>query len=770
MLRNLKSLAGILLLLLSACSPDNAGILSLYDQVPAEETAGPWKVVALSMGGTHLPRDESAHKRQRLGSLDLRYRIQPRKGSTIIIRLAYGRRFAEGSSVEARLANSNRTVTKVSAELNSDWVELRLRCSDGSVRFLDIVHSGFGERRIPLKSLIAVEMEPSSDQREFRRVGSLLAWAIDKRQDDAKQVLTHRKPHLTRDEHMRDAVTLVGGDTLRLAFPQDSQSTHLRFWVSGLQLLPESKSNLKVEILRDDQWIELASWPGMEFDTLHWRQIDERIGNGQNDGELRFVFEGAGREVLAIATPILLPTSGNISPKKNLIVVDLDTMRADRLGCYGYSERPTSARLDSALQKRGFHVFRRTHSPGSWTLPATAKFLTSRYLNVELGGEQPSECSTLAEVLRTNGYYCAAFTGGGVLRLEGFERGFHRYSWCEMKSGRLGLGKVLGKVEDIFPRTLQWLRDTDLRPFFLFVHTYETHAPYTRDTFCKGLPHGRLGDLTRGEQLLEGGAFDARAAVKLTPEESLYVQAAYDGGVKKACDATVDLFHLMDELDLWKNSVVVVLSDHGEEFWEHSRIFADHQEASLYGEVLRVPFLIYDPDLRKEGIRFWDDDVTTVDLLPTVADLLQVPLADSCDGVSLKALVRGQTLERRIPVMALTYPTTCPKTDWPSRPCIIANAAKYIPLLKEYNGECANALAYSAEEQLYLLDYDLGETDNRASRMPGLKQQLSKRLREGLAAATQSPGGDESGMSTGDLPNDLRKQLEALGYIDHHGK
>jgi arylsulfatase A-like enzyme len=217
---------------------------------------------------------------------------------------------------------------------------------------------------------------------------------------------------------------------------------------------------------------------------------------------------------------------------------------------------------------------------------------------------------------------------------------------------------------------------------------------------------------------------------------------------------------------MWENSIVVVLSDHGEEFWEHSSAFAAHHEASLYGEVLRVPFLIRDPDLRNEGMTFWDDDVTSVDLLPTVADLLRVPLTDSCDGVSLRTLMRGGTLERRVPLLSLTYPTTCPEEHWPSRPCIVAAGAKHIPLLEDYNGECADALAYPMEEQLYLLDSDPGETDNRAVQMPELKQLLSKHLREGLAAAAQSPPCDESGSLNTELPADLQKQLEALGYLD----
>jgi arylsulfatase A-like enzyme len=331
-----------------------------------------------------------------------------------------------------------------------------------------------------------------------------------------------------------------------------------------------------------------------------------------------------------------------------------------------------------------------------------------------------------------------------------------------LRDRRIGIGKV----EDIYPKAMHWLCEIDVRPFFLFIHTYESHEPYTRDVFCKGLPHGRLGDITEGEPLIEGGPFDAPTTPQFTPEESLYIQAAYDGGVKRACDATVDLFSLVSELEMWENSVVVILSDHGEEFWEHSSAFATHHEASLYGEVLRVPFLIYDPDMRKKGMTFWDEDVTTVDLLPTVTNLLQVTLDDSCDGVSLTPLMRGRALQRRLPLMALTYPTVCAMEDWPSRPCIIEGGMKYIPALKDNNERCAEAFAYSVNEQLYLLDHDPGEVDNLADRMLILRQHLSSRLNEGLATAAQSPHGGGSDIPVGNLPSDLQRQLEALGYLD----
>ena len=254
-----------------------------------------------------------------------------------------------------------------------------------------------------------------------------------------------------------------------------------------------------------------------------------------------------------------------------MILIDLDTMRADRLGCYGYDSRPTCGRLDSLVKERGFHLFKNAFSSASWTTPATAKFLASRNIDFDTQEQGiPRGYRLFAEMLRTHGYYCAAFTGGGYLRTPGFEQGFHEYRWS----------RESGKAEDTFVPAASWLESAPIQPFFLFLHTYESHMPYTRDVLCKGLPSGRLGDLTQGEPLIPRAS---TVCSELTPAESLYMQAAYDGGVRVSCDATADFLLLLDEYDLWKDTVVVILSDHGEEFWDHFPIIRRAWPFAVFG-------------------------------------------------------------------------------------------------------------------------------------------------------------------------------------------
>jgi hypothetical protein len=219
----------------------------------------------------------SRANRQKTVSSFLRYAVRPRKGSTIIVRLTYSRRFNEGSTVEACLSDASTTVIKTSADLSGDWVGLRLRCPNDRVRFLDILHPGIGRREVPLRSMIAVEVKPRSGERAIQRVKSLMAWAADLGIHDARQVLSHRKTSLVRDGHLRNAVALTGSDTLRLTLPQKSNAVHLRFWVSAPSVLSENNSILKVQVLRHNRWLELTSRRCNKLGSLHWHQMSERL-------------------------------------------------------------------------------------------------------------------------------------------------------------------------------------------------------------------------------------------------------------------------------------------------------------------------------------------------------------------------------------------------------------------------------------------------------------------------------------------------------------
>lgn len=417
------------------------------------------------------------------------------------------------------------------------------------------------------------------------------------------------------------------------------------------------------------------------------------------------------------------------------------------MGTYGYGARPTTVCLDAMLGKRGYSLFEHAYSPAPSTLPATAKFLAGRYHDIHRNGGVPRGYTLIQECLRDAGYYCAAFTGGGQLRSLGFEQGFHEFHWSE----------GVGKIEDSFSPAVEWLEANAGELFFLFLHTYETHMPYTRGEFCVGLPRGRLGDIIAGELLLpdEKGI---RTNTPLTEPEKRYVSAAYDGGVKKATEGVADLLHELDRLELTDSTVVVILSDHGEEFWDHNRLFAEHGQ-TLHGELLNVPLIIFDPDRPAAGLHRIAGEVSTVDLLPTVLDLLGLPPITEVDGVSLMPLMeagdRGAELHREIPILASRLDKSY---------CVIQDGVKYIRRLGDRPWLAGRQDLPAGPGELFRLIDDPREHNDLAAIQPDLRQRMEDLLHRAVGQALP-PLDVESSDNNGPLSPDLERQLRAMGYV-----
>ncbi|HZE88688.1 MAG TPA: sulfatase, partial [Verrucomicrobiae bacterium] len=301
-----------------------------------------------------------------------------------------------------------------------------------------------------------------------------------------------------------------------------------------------------------------------------------------------------------------------LAGRPNVILVSLDTVRADHVGCYGYA-RPTTPILDALAREST--LFELAVAPAPWTLPSHASMFTSLYPH-EHGAAGPSstlaaERVTIAETLREAGYSTAAFTGGGYL------------------SSKFGLSQGFDVFENLYDsptsaivsRALAWFdgRPAD-QPYFLFVHTYEPHTPYTSATFASLPDAGRVGPSFAEEDLreLRSGQF------RPTPAEQRYIEDLYDGDIH-AADAALgplwDRLRAAGELD---RSLVIVTSDHGEELFERSaRTSAGHGH-SLYEELLRVPLVIRYAKGFPAGMRV-ATPVSLIDLVPTLAAVTGVP-------------------------------------------------------------------------------------------------------------------------------------------------
>jgi arylsulfatase A-like enzyme len=330
----------------------------------------------------------------------------------------------------------------------------------------------------------------------------------------------------------------------------------------------------------------------------------------------------------------------------NILLLSIDTLRADRLGCYGY-ERGTTPNLDR-LAAQGV-LFERAYSSAPWTLPSYASLFTAllpadhragvvteredRFGTDEVAPKRTTEllrpdARTLAEAAReagwwTAGFYCNPYIGAGA----GVDRGFDR--WERYQHG----------AKSGVDRAQAWIAAHGSRPWMVFLHLIDPHMPYAPpapwDRRFAGVSVDELPDWPPTLTGLRAGS-DA-ATRKLCSD-------LYDGEVAYA-DAELgrllDVLRASGELD---NTIVVLHSDHGEEFWEHGG--CDHGHA-MHEELLRVPFVLSWPgrvEPRRVGTR-----VRTLDLYPTLAELLSLPAPHPlAAGASLVPLLAADGEDREV--------------------------------------------------------------------------------------------------------------------------
>ncbi len=314
-----------------------------------------------------------------------------------------------------------------------------------------------------------------------------------------------------------------------------------------------------------------------------------------------------------------------------VILVSIDTLRPDRLGCYG-NRRPTSPNIDSFAGQSVLFTEAIAQAPS--TLPSHATMLTS--LLPEHHGAffsrrtpLPASIPTLATELRAVGYRTAAFTGGGQIAPEfGLDRGFDTY----------GVNVGGSDFESAVRVGLGWLEEDPGQPAFLFLHTYEVHHPFTPepallDIFDDGYDGPLPAEISK--ELLHRINTDETV---ITDRDFAHIVAAYDAEIRSVDGAFGQLIAGLAELGLFEDSLLIFTSDHGEEFGEHG-VVGWHSH-TLFDELLRVPLLIRFPGGRDDGISI-DRQVRLLDLAPTVLAAVGVEAPSAFEGVDLARVIGG---------------------------------------------------------------------------------------------------------------------------------
>lgn len=347
------------------------------------------------------------------------------------------------------------------------------------------------------------------------------------------------------------------------------------------------------------------------------------------------------RAILVLAAQLAL-LGGCRAPERAaaraVILVDIDTLRADHLGIYGYS-RATSPCLDAF--GRGGVRFSWAFSQAPYTLPSQTSILTSLYPSSHLvlhdADRLAPERVTLAERFAGAGFTTGAFVDGGYLKPHfGLDQGFATY-----------FDTNGGGVREAEPRIREWLGQHREERFFLFLHTYDVHSPYSppspfRERFASLVAPPTPGFEPTSEAL-EAIRLSQYSATpnRLSENDLNYAQALYDAEIAYVDAWFGRLLASLAELGLADSTVVAVVSDHGEEFAEHGSVL--HEK--LYSTVTHVPMLLAGAGLPRG--REVSEVVEAIDLAPTLLDLAGIAVEKESNRRAPGAM-EGESLRGRI--------------------------------------------------------------------------------------------------------------------------
>jgi len=398
--------------------------------------------------------------------------------------------------------------------------------------------------------------------------------------------------------------------------------------------------------------------------------------------------------------------------RPNLLLVTLDTVRADHLGLHGYA-RDTSPALDAFAETAV--VFDAAQATSSWTLPSLASTLTGVYPATHGADANDTMLApgveTLAEALARAGYDTAGIvTHVFAGERYGMHRGFGRFDddlTNEQRAHELVTSPWLGVKAAVWLE--QRRREETGRPWFLWLHFFDPHLEYR--------VHEGVSERFGTERPLD----------------------RYDGEIAFTDDHVGKLLAHLEKLDFPRDTVVAVTADHGEAFGEHG---AKLHRQNLYGEVLRIPLLVRAPGFAPRRVA---EPVSLVDLAPTLADLAGVDPPAQAVGRSLVPAMRGEPLPER-PLLA----------ELRHRPDVVERA------VVEGRWKLVRS-PRTKRDQLFDRAADPLDTRDLAEQHPERVRALAERLDALAAEAGELAAGlEEAGRI--ELSEDERRRLEALGY------
>ena len=439
----------------------------------------------------------------------------------------------------------------------------------------------------------------------------------------------------------------------------------------------------------------------------------------------------------------------------NVILVSIDTLRADHLGCYGY-QKNTSPNID--MLAADSILFERCYSHSPLTLPSHMSMLTSLYPvshklydnTSEAGLELDPTIITLADLLRENNFVTSAITGGAwVSAIFGFPKGFDLF----LENTR----NVDDNPEHLFSQTKNWIQRYQSQNFFLFLHTYEVHGPFfppspyntqftAEDALWKGVDPYKIIAQEEGQK------------TELSDKERANLIALYDGEIRYTDEALIKpLVLLLNELNLYDKTMIIVTSDHGEEFYEHQGWL--HFD-TLYEEVLHVPLIIKLPGSNYRGNRV-SNISRVIDIGPTILDVLGINFSGvPFEGASLMELIKKREKESRLSIGYKFYPQYDNNHQYVFKLQRISGHKGMSKIILNENITKNSGAAFDIE--FFHLGQDPMEKNNLANLQRIQAQRFLANIRKYY---TEAKSAKDRPYKSGKIDEELRKRLKALGYI-----
>ena len=424
----------------------------------------------------------------------------------------------------------------------------------------------------------------------------------------------------------------------------------------------------------------------------------------------------------------------NIPKGPNVILIVIDTLRADHIGNYGHT-RDTTPYIDKVSEKS--IVFNRAFSQSSFTPPSLASILSSSYVTTHglyRWGRLPDEIVTIAETLRNENYLTGAFVNLRLLSLHGLGQGFYTRK------------ESLGPAENINRQSIEWLKNTvKNKKFFMFLHYYDVHRPFDPEPpFDKIFDSDYAGNITGSQKSL----FDIwDNKIQLTARDVSHLDALYDSQIKKLDIDLNSFFTFLKNRGIYENSLIVITADHGEMMGHHPDNYYKYtHDPVLYNGVINIPLIIKYPFNKHGGKRF-EHMVESIDIVPTIMNILDINKIDTIplQGKNLNCIVEP-ACEFNSPrdfIFSETY-------GWEEKISIVKNYNKIIHNLK------------TNDMELYDLKMDPLELVNLTPENHELALDLQKEL-DLFVKTLKKPSVRKDKKE--ELSEEVKKELESLGYL-----